>query len=378
MTITNALLGLTFVAVCVAIYKVSTLKSTDTAEEAKVLREMMENVRRDLADTKDKLKDGMGKNAQNIQERLEKTMELVNKQLGSMDSRIDKRVIDINNRLDAAAKMMGQVQKQYGNVEQISAAIQQLQETFKSPKPRGGFGEKAVVDLVAQVLPVKSYEAQHRFRGGDIVDLLVKTSNGDIPIDAKFPLENYMRIVESPEDEELKKAFRNDVKKHIRDIAKKYILPDEGTLEFALMYVPSDAVMYEILTDAELSDLAESLHVFILSPHSFYYFLNVIRLAYQSQKFEENAKQVLGLIRGIQQQSGKLGEDLAVLQKHMGNAAAKMGEVQTGYGKLDMQIKQAGTLDDPASKRVLESATQAAASKVRERRTAQVSLMGEE
>lgn len=320
------------------------LKRPEGSEVDRIHRELLENLRHELLDTKDKLHDGMGRNAESIQQRLEKTLGFVNTQLTGMDDRIDKRVMQINERLDAAARLMTQVSKQYGTVEELSSSIKRLQEAFRAPKPRGGFGEKALLDLVAQVIPGKTYEAQHTFRDGVIVDLLIRTANGDIAIDAKFPLENYLRLVESPESEELRKAFRNDVKKHIKDVAKKYILPDEGTLEFALLYVPSDAIMYEILTDVELGDIAESLHIFVLSPHSFYYFLTVIYAAYQSQQFEENAKQVLGLLRGIQQQSGKLGTELKVLQGHIGNAATKMGDVQANYGKLDMQVAQAGRL----------------------------------
>lgn len=325
-------------------WKVAFGLQTREAEVDRIHRELLENLRRELLDAKDKLHDGMGKNAESVQQRLEKMLDLMGQQLGGMDSRIDKRVSEINQRLDTAAQLMSLVQKQYGTVEELSGAIKQLHEAFRAPKLRGGFGEKTLVDLVRQVLPVKSYAVQHTFRSGEKVDLLVKTADGAISIDAKFPLENYLRLSDTPNDEEVKKAFRNDVKKHIRDVAKKYILPDEGTLEFALMYTPSEALWHDIVADAELADLAQSSQVFILSPQSFYYFLNVIRLAYQSQQFEENAKEVLQLLRGIQQQSGKLGEDLTVLQKHIGNASAKLGDVHTGYAKLDVQITQAGRL----------------------------------
>lgn len=300
--------------------------STESPEQ-KMMLNTLNDLRRDIGDTKDKLNQSLATNTQNIQ------------------STLDNRVMDINKRLDSAAMLMGQVQKQYGKVEELSGDIKRLQEAFKSPKPRGSFGERALVDLASQVLPTQSFEAQHSYRNGTIVDLMIKTSNGNISIDAKFPLENYMRLVDKPDSEELRKLFRNDVKKHIKDVSKKYILPDEGTVDFALIYVPSDAVMYEILTDGELSTTAEDAHVFILSPHSFYYFLNIIRLAYQSQKFEENAKQVLALIQGIQSQNGKLGEELTVLQKHLGNASSKMGNVFSEYSRLDMQISQAARLD---------------------------------
>lgn len=356
MSIQDILLGVILIGIGVIAWKVFMGSQKKDSSQDQILREMLENVRRDLTSTKDTLYEGMGKNAQNMQERLEKTLDLVNKQLGGMDTRIDKRVEQINHRLDAAAKMMGDVQKQYGNVEQISSSIKQLQEAFKAPKPRGGFGEKALVDLVERVLPVTAYKPQFTFRSGAIVDLLISTTNGNIAVDAKFPLENYLKLVDDPTSEEARRLFRNDVKKHVRDIAKKYILPEEGTLEFALMYVPSDAVMYEILTDEEISQLAESLHVFILSPHSFYYFLNIIRLAYQSQKFEENAKKILGLIRGIKQQNDKLGEEIGVLQKHVGNAHNKMTDVQTSYAQLDMRIGETQRLESNENPTKIESA----------------------
>lgn len=316
-----------------------------TESDAAMTREMLENLRRDLSDTKDKLTDRMGKNADHIQERLESTLKLVNQQLGGMDKRIDTRVSDINTRLDAAAKMMGLVQKQYGTVEGLSADIKRMQEAFKAPKPRGIFSEKTLVDMVGQMLPHQKWAAQYAFSTGAIVDLMIDTSDGKLCIDAKFPLENYARLVEAPEDEGIRKTFRSDVKKHLKDIAKKYILPEEGTLDFALIYVPSDAVMYEILTDPELAEASEAARVSVVSPHSFYYFLHIILQAYQSQQFAENAKQVLALIRGIQQQSGKLGEEISLMQKHLTNAASKMGDVSSAHTKLDMHIAQASQLE---------------------------------
>lgn len=322
-------------------------------EENTVLREMLENLRRELVETKDKLHERLGQNAESIQQRLEKTLDLVGKQLGGMDNRIDKRVGEINQRLDAAAKLMGLVQKQYGTVESLSQNIRQLHEAFKAPKPRGSFSEKALVDLAQQVLPVQRVHAQYAFRSGTIVDLMIETAHGKLCIDAKFPLENYLRLVEEPESEELRRAFRTDVRKHIRDIRKKYILPEEGTIDTAFMYVPSDAVMYEILQDNELTDLAAAERVTLLSPHTFHAFLTTLYAAYQSQQFAENAKQVLALIRGIRQQNGKLGEELNVLQRHLTNAANKMGDVTTEHARLDLQIGQADSLEAPTQRKEL-------------------------
>ncbi len=354
MTALYVLGGLMLMGIAFIAWKLMT--QTAASHDDTVLREILENLRRDLAATKDTMTDQLGKNTTHIQERLEKTMDLVGKQLGGMDTRIDKRVTDINQRLDAAAKMMGQVQKQYGTVESLSQDIKRLQEAFKAPKLRGGFSEKALIDLVSQMLPAQRVHAQYGFASGSIVDLMIETTQGKLCIDAKFPLENYMKLLDDPESTELKRAFVNDVKKHIRDVAKKYILPEEGTLDSACMYVPSDAVIYEILREPELTDLANEERVTLLSPHTLQAFLSILYAAYQSQQFAENAKQVLSLIRGIEQQNGKLGEELRLLQKHLSNAAAKMGDVSGEHTRLDMQIAQANVIDGGPARAAIEKA----------------------
>ena len=341
------------------LWKLSKIETGDkNSEGERVLREMFENLRRDITETKDKLNEGMGKNAQYIQERLEKTMELVNNQLGGMDNRIDKRVIDINSRLDKAAEMMGLVQKQYGTVENLSGDIKRLQEAFKAPKPRGGFSEKALFDLASQMLPAQKLHAQFTFKTGAIVDLMIETAQGRLCIDAKFPLENYLKLIDDPENTNIKKSFINDVKKHIRDVAKKYILQDEQTLNSACMYVPSDAVIYEILREPELTELANNTHITLLSPHTLQAFLGILYAAYQSQQFAENAEQVLGMIRGIQQQNGKLGEELRLLQKHLTNAVSKMSDVSSEHTRLEVQIGQANLLENPEQQNAIKEASE--------------------
>lgn len=354
MTPLYVLAGLILVAVAAIAWKV--FAGSAQSHDDTVLREMLENVRRDLNDTKDRMTDQLSKNSTNLQQRLEKTMDLVTKQLGGMNTDIGQRVMDINQRLDAAAKMMGDVKKQYGTVEGLSQDIKRLQEAFKAPKLRGGFSEKALVDLVSQILPAQRVHAQYGFSTGSIVDLMIETANGKLCIDAKFPLENYLKMLDAPDAPALKTAFVNDVKKHLRDVSKKYILPDEGTMDNACMYVPSDAVMYEILHEPELTDLANELHVTLLSPHTLQAFLQVLYAAYQSQQFAENARQVLALIRGIQQQNGVLGDELRLLQKHMTNAANKMGDVAGEHTRLDMQIAAANMLEGSPQQIAIEKA----------------------
>ncbi len=354
MTPLYILAGLILLAVAAIAWKVFTAKS-ETHDDT-VLRELLENVRRDITESKERMTDQLGKNATNIQQRLERTLEFVGQQLGGMDTRIDSRVKDINKRLDTAHQIMSQVQKQYGTVEGLSQDIKRLQEAFKAPKPRGGFGEKALVDVVSQMLPAQRVHPQFTFSTGSMVDVMIETTQGKLCIDAKFPLENFLKLIDDPMDEKIKTLFVNDVKKHIKDIAKKYILPEEGTLDSACMYVPTDAVIYEILREPELTSIADELHVTLLSPHTVQAFLGIMYAAYQSQQFAENARQVLALIRGIEQQNGKLGEELKVLQRHISNAATKMGDVSSEHTRLDIQIASANMLEAAPTQAVIEKA----------------------
>src|SRR3989344_2062293 len=147
----------------------------------------------------------------------------------------------LNDRLDNAARVIAQVSKNIGEMSEIGRSMKELQEFLRSPKLRGNIGEQVLKELLSQLLPKQSFNLQYAFKNGAIVDAAIKTEAGIIPIDSKFPMENF-RKMHSENSESDKKAvereFVSDVKKHIDDIAKKYILPAEGTIDYALMYVP--------------------------------------------------------------------------------------------------------------------------------------------
>src|SRR5206468_9986502 len=135
-----------------------------------------------------------------------------------------------------------------GQMNEIGRNMRELQEFLKSPKLRGNIGEQVLKDLISQIFPKNSFYLQHQFKSGDKVDAAIKTDAGILPIDSKFPMENFQKFNKSQTDEEkvhYQKEFARDVKKHIDAISKKYILPEEGTMDFALMYVPSESVYYE-------------------------------------------------------------------------------------------------------------------------------------
>src|SRR3989344_8517723 len=189
--------------------------------------------------------------------------QIISDMRGSMDknasSMVDQNRI-ISQRLDKAAEVIGNVQKSIGEMTELGRGMRELQEFLRSPKLRGQIGEAGLKDLLGQALPKQHFHLQYAFKGGAVVDAALQLEKGIIPIDAKFPMENFRKMSKSQDEKERdfnRKLFVTDVKKHIDAISSKYILPAEGTLDFALMYIPSEPVYYEILTNSpDLDDYA--------------------------------------------------------------------------------------------------------------------------
>ena len=249
----------------------------------------------------------------------------------------------IGDRLDNAAQVINKVSKELGQVEEIGRQIKEFQNFLRSPKLRGNIGEQILRDLLEQVLPRPNFKLQHRFSYGQIVDAVIVTDKGLIPVDAKFPLDNFRQIERAQSENERRVFIRNfsrDVKKHINDVSAKYILPAEGTVDFAIMYIPSESIYYEIIAgDAAVSEYAQTHHVVIVSPNSFYYFLQIILMGLEGQKIEETAKRILNALSAIKKDSAKVGDGLRVLNSHVTNAKNAMDRVNSDFllltGKID-------------------------------------------
>lgn len=254
----------------------------------------------------------------------------------------------LNSRLDNAAKIMGGVQKNLGEMSEIGRGMKELQSFLASPKLRGNIGEQVLKDLVTQMFPKSSFNLQYTFKSGEKVDAAIKTSAGILPIDSKFPMENFNKLTKADskiESERVRRSFRKDIKKHINDISKKYILPEEGTMDFALMYIPSEAVYYEVVNDTTLMKHAQSSRVYPVSPTTLYAHLQTILLSFEGQKIEERAKEVFTLLRSIQKDYSKVEENLSTLQRHLNNAYNMMSNVTTGFNQLGQKITASRSLE---------------------------------
>lgn len=270
-------------------------------------------------------------------------------QTASVDKKMSENMKHFNERLDKAAFVIGEVQKNIGEFAEIGRGMKELQEFLQSPKLRGNIGEQILKDLLSQFLPQQSYVLQYSFKNGEKVDAIIKTSNGMIPVDAKFPMENFKKIMSEEkvaDRDRYKKEFNRDVKKHISDISKKYILPTEGTLDYALMYVPSESVYYEIIRDSDLYDFASSSRVLIVSPMSFYAYLKAILMSFEGQKIEERAKEILMVLQSLKKDYKKTDEALSVLNRHITNAYNQISNVSKLFLSFSHKLDATHSLED--------------------------------
>lgn len=253
----------------------------------------------------------------------------------------------LNERLDNAARVIAQVQKNIGEMSEIGRGMKDIQEFLRSPKLRGNIGEQVLKELLGQMLPKQSFHLQYAFKSGAMVDAAIKSAAGIIPVDSKFPMENFRRMTAAEsevEKSQVEKEFIKDVKKHIDDISSKYILTEEGTIDYALMYIPSESVYYEIVNNVDLFDYSGKKRVLPVSPTTFYAYLRAILMSFEGQKIEARAREILSSIRAIQKDYNKVDENLGVLGKHLQNAYNQMSNVLSGFNTLGQKLTSAQSL----------------------------------
>jgi DNA recombination protein RmuC len=273
----------------------------------------------------------------------------VNDRLNQMNQSLVEAHKVIGQNLGSNSQIFGTVQEKLGKLEEtnrqiieISKDISSLQELLRAPKFRGQMGEVLLENLLAQVLPKDYYQMQYRFKSSEAVDAAVKLGERLVPIDAKFSLENFQKMLSTP-DEPSKNAFRKkfiqDVKVRIDEIASKYILPSENTYDFALMYIPAENVYYEVAVTEDLFSYGVAKKVFPVSPNTFYVYLQIICLGLKGLKIEENAKVILKNLSSLTIDINKFRDDFELLGSHLSDAANKFEDSQKRLQKFTDRLE---------------------------------------
>jgi DNA recombination protein RmuC len=282
---------------------------------------------------------------------------LVTQQLSAVRSDLQKGVAasgDMAVRAQSAVKeelretrdMLNRVSQQLGEVHQAGAQLSQASHTLQTilggAKTRGILGEMALGQMLADTLPAGAFALQHRFMSGEAVDAVVHAGDKLICIDSKFPLEAYRRLTDG--GEEFRKDFSKAVRSHVDAIAGKYILPGEGTLDIALLFVPSESIYYELLVTEDargrLDDHCRRQRVIPVSPNTLYAYLGAILMGLKGMQVEENARHLLENIGGLDRQMQQVAEVFEKLGIHLKNAVQAHADAQARLERSRISLAQ--------------------------------------
>ena len=287
---------------------------------------------------------------------LQRVMADVSRQLQDGMGLMQEAQKTVGQRLDEAQRAVTEVHGQLGTLteatrrmEEVGRDIAGLERILRAPKIRGGFGEILLERMLGEILPPDAYRLQHGFRSGDKVDAAIVVAGRLVPVDSKFPLENFRRLLEEPDEErrrQVRRQFLRDVRGRVDEVARKYILPDEGTFDFALMYIPAENVYYEVILKDEASDESVLSHalsrrVIPVSPNSFYAYLQVIVLGLRGLRVEENAREILATLARLQGDLGRFREHFDTLGRHVTNAKNKYDEAGGALARLETKLEDA-------------------------------------
>jgi DNA recombination protein RmuC len=225
---------------------------------------------------------------------------------------------------------LGDVRRATTSVAEQAREFGALQDLLRAPKARGGLGEALLEELLRQVLPPGSFSTQHRFSSGVVVDAVVRAGGRMVCIDSKFPLANYHRMCDATEAGERQRAERSfaaDVETHIRAISSRYVVPDEGTFDFAVMYVPAEGIYGEILRlhhrKRPLPEIAIGARVVPMSPLTMYGYLQTVLFGLKCLSIEKSAEAILDFCGRLGQDMERFATDYATLGRHLANARSK-------------------------------------------------------
>jgi DNA recombination protein RmuC len=280
----------------------------------------------------------------------ERSAEL-DRRLGGLNETLDRRLESTSSTTKEIHERLGKLGEATAQMNDRVRDLARLEQALRPPKARGGFGELLLGNLLRDRLPTDAYQLQYTFASGERVDAVIRVERL-VPVDAKFPLDNFQRAFEAESDDERllhEKAFARDLKGHIDTIAAKYVRPEEGTYDFALMYLPSEAVYYELVCGktGALYTYALERRVFPVSPTTLVAYLQVIALGLRGLQIEQHAQEVMAYVAELQRDFGRFRDDFEVVGKHLGNAKTKYDDAEKRLDRFDGKLERAAEHEAP-------------------------------
>ncbi len=303
---------------------------------------------------------------------------LLDRRLDGMSKELDRRLVDLDRRLylgldtvqhaqaqasDVAADVRERVAVVSGIAQQVleqARDLGKLEDLLRPPQARGAFGEVLLEHLLAQGLPEGCWRTQYAFRSGARVDAVLVLDGALVPVDSKFPLEAFARMAAEDHGDAARalhrRAFVRDARRHVDAIADKYIRPDEGTFDFALCYLPSEAVYYEFLREEPAGEspfrYALERRVFPVSPATFYAYLLSVGVGLRGLRVEANARRVLDALSALRGDLDRFQGDFEVVGKHLGNARTRWEEAARRLDRFGDRLSEvsdrAGEVQSPS------------------------------
>jgi len=251
----------------------------------------------------------------------------------------------MHEQISSFTKEATQIKEEIKQMQESVKDVSTFQEIFKSPKLRGQWGEASLQHILSQHFPKELYKNQHLFSSGERVDAVLKLPDGKLLcIDAKFSSDNYEKMIEAGSEGErqvFRKKFIEDVKFNIDQISSKYILPAEGTLDYALMYIPAEAIYYEIMAkEIDLANYARNKKVTLASPNTFYSALRTIEHWFRSIQISQQTQEILKKLERVHQDSEKLTDDFRKLGNHLRNASSAYENSEKRLLLLDEKVEK--------------------------------------
>jgi DNA recombination protein RmuC len=295
-----------------------------------------------------------------MSQRMQEMQNALNERLDGQRQLLSQQLTDSGKTVADLKKEIGSLSEATGKIFELGRDIASLEDILSSPKLRGGVGEILLERLLAEVFPPHLYSMQYSFADGTMVDAVIRIGDRLVPIDSKFPIEDFRRVLESDESERSRsrRQFLANVRKKVDEIATKYILPDENTFDFALMYIPAENVYYETIVREEAAGEGDGLggmlgyaverHVIPVSPNTFYAYLQVILFGLKGMELEQRGNEILSQLRRLGGDLEKFSDEYDKLGTHLVNARGAYDRGDRKLGGLAEKLRSLESAPPPS------------------------------